>query len=586
MNSKKIEMNSINKLKTELERCEKISTMIPDNDRTPSWDGEIFLYNTNNLEKEHIRGVIRVQVKGKKVEKGKLRNREISYPIEVADLRNFRSVGGTILFVVCMEDYDHYKIYYNSLLPLDLEEFLKNIGVNQKKKSIRLTEFATDNLMMTLVLSNFIKDSKKQHSNAKSGYVFDARIAEYDSFVFSTINPQEGFSDDMFKIPTYIYGRKNGFDIDIPLTKVVIESMNVNNVEMKVEIDGVIFYEQVSVEKRCDNTIIKIGAGFTIDVNKENFNYHEKGNLKERIQDLKFFLGMVKGNVLKIGNVFTAKDIIMEGYNLKEIEEELEFYNSIQKLMHRLNIIEELDLDIVDANEFEELAVLQEAIMNELPVRFEGKNEKLFWAKYRIANLVIAILAEKTDNGKYIIKNVFDEIRQCIMKNDKMEEIPSCIYIMLRKKDFIELSNVCYENMLKALLSVPYGREYGVAVNLLLLEMLSAFDEKAESDLKLINNVITIAKWLTCQENDNYLFVLNYLQAIRRTRILNKEESEILYKMREDEIRNDYNLSVLLGISILLENKADFAYYFEKMKPEEKESFIKFPIYTLTKKIK
>lgn len=113
-----------------------------------------------------------------------------------------------------------------------------------------------------------------------------------------------------------------------------------------------------------------------------------------------------------------------------------------------------------------------------------------------------------------------------------------------------------------------------------LLEMLSAFDERKELDYKLINIVITIAKWLTCQENDNCLFLLNYLQVIRRIRNLYREESDKLHKIKEDEIKNGYNLSVLLGISILLENEADYIYYFEKMKPEDKESFIHFPIYT------
>lgn len=46
MHSQKIEMNSIQKLKNSLNRCERISTDISDNDRTPSWDGDIFLYSS------------------------------------------------------------------------------------------------------------------------------------------------------------------------------------------------------------------------------------------------------------------------------------------------------------------------------------------------------------------------------------------------------------------------------------------------------------------------------------------------------------------------------------------------------------
>lgn len=50
---------------------------------------------------------------------------------------------------------------------------------------------------------------------------------------------------------------------------------------MQVKLDETIFSEKVSIEKSCDATIIKIGAGFTIKIKyltDFNFDYSGKGS--------------------------------------------------------------------------------------------------------------------------------------------------------------------------------------------------------------------------------------------------------------------------------------------------------------------
>lgn len=593
MDSKKIEMNSINKLKSVLERSERISTSILDNDRTPTWDGDIFLYNSCKLKKENILGVIRVQVKGKKVGKNQLKRRQINYQIDLSDLRNFRKAGGTIFFVVCMEDYDHYQIYYNSLLPLDLEEILKDISPGQKTKSIELSEFNTDKSMMIFILSYFVKESAKQHSTVTNRHISSEEFDKYDSFSFSTIDSLSNFSEAIFNVPTYIYGRKKGINIEIPLTKMYLESISANNIKHQVNIDGQIYYDYVCIEKFRDNVTIKIGAGFTIyiksDTNETIINYKEKGSLKERIQDLNFLLGLIDGKTLEIGDILTSKDLNVNQYNIKKIIYELNYYTKIQNLLERLNITKDFNLDLVADEKIGELSTFYEAIMNNMPVHLNDdrtKDKKLFLSTYRIANLNIAILVEKVDNEDYIIKNLFDNhLGKCIVAlNNTGMRFPSSIYTKLSKKDFVELSNISFKNMLTSLFSVPYCKQYGATVNQLLLEMISAFDEA--KDHGVLKNTIEIAKWLCEQEKDNYLFILNYYQVIRRSRNLESTEKNILHKIKEEQIRSDFNFEILSGVNILLENKADFVYYFEKINIRKKESFVNYPIYTLAKQLK
>lgn len=67
-----------------------------------------------------------VQVKGQKCIK--FARTEHKYLIRVIDLKNFRIEGGTIYFVVQINDNGDKKIFYNALLPFELNKMLSEAG--------------------------------------------------------------------------------------------------------------------------------------------------------------------------------------------------------------------------------------------------------------------------------------------------------------------------------------------------------------------------------------------------------------------------------------------------------------------------
>ena len=73
-------------------------------DKGPSWDGEIDCYEQPGKRKKDRVGSCKVQVKGKSVQIEELDKDVISYPVEVDDLRNYGIEGGVIFFVVLIAD--------------------------------------------------------------------------------------------------------------------------------------------------------------------------------------------------------------------------------------------------------------------------------------------------------------------------------------------------------------------------------------------------------------------------------------------------------------------------------------------------
>lgn len=119
-------------------RTDYLEPFINRNDREPSWDGFINVYNhAGNHSKHDMVGRVYVQVKGHGCEDVDVVRK--SFAVDMADLRNYLQEGGTIFFVVYITDKEEI-VYYNSLLPYELKEIINKYS-KQNSYSIRLKPF-------------------------------------------------------------------------------------------------------------------------------------------------------------------------------------------------------------------------------------------------------------------------------------------------------------------------------------------------------------------------------------------------------------------------------------------------------------
>lgn len=89
-----------------------------------------------------------------------------------------------------------------------------------------------------------------------------------------------------------------------------------------------------------------------------------------------------------------------------------------------------------------------------------------------------------------------------------------------------------------------------------------------------------ICDYLLEYDNSCPIFKLNKYQIIKRERDFTDKEKEDLFDIKE-RFKND--MEIMCGVSILLGNKGDFEYYFQKLSHETQEEFLKDPIYFLYK---
>ena len=140
-----IETLAVNFVKDKLVLCNHLTPFISDNDKEPSWDGFIYIYNTNKKSKDDIFGRVPVQVKGKLVKKKDFAKKQITYSVKTADLRNYLNEGGTLFLVVYLsENGENKKIYYSELTPIRIRKIL-DVSPSAKSRSIIFKELPDDN---------------------------------------------------------------------------------------------------------------------------------------------------------------------------------------------------------------------------------------------------------------------------------------------------------------------------------------------------------------------------------------------------------------------------------------------------------
>ena len=92
-----IERIAANFVRSYIDKTDKLRSYIDDNDKTPMWDGSIFVYRDEPDKNKNLEGVVKTQIKGKTVTK--FHNKE-KFSIPLFNLENYMRGAGLIYFVV------------------------------------------------------------------------------------------------------------------------------------------------------------------------------------------------------------------------------------------------------------------------------------------------------------------------------------------------------------------------------------------------------------------------------------------------------------------------------------------------------
>lgn len=565
-------------------RTDLLSPFVNSGDKEPSWDGHIYAYSHRSKGKKYSIGRAPVQVKG--TQRKRFSKEKFQYRVEIADLHSYRREGGTIYFVVQInEDGTCTKIYYNALLPYTINQLLQDVE-GTGKIPVTMYEFPTDKDEITNVVLDFIRNRERQDL-LKSG-----KNVSIDSIVhrIGLENLRFGFSytglgydrdkpyEYLFNHDTYLYAENKELNYQVPICHMWRVESAKTELKVPICVNGKEYFKSCEIchTPNCDE--IHFGKSIVFKEphgDNPSIAFSLKGNIDERISAIEFVLAIFEQQAIVVDGTlietrFTDREI--KKFGIEGLKKQLRHLNTVKEVLDSLDVQIPLECDNITEKDECYIKMLLLGIKQGELISF--KDEKVPPIGHvPIANLNIMLHFIESADGKYKIENFADGIADCKSDYADGKFFDTSKYTILHAKDFVKISNLRFDRMEEEVFSIE-NRGHFVRVNLMMLEMIAAYDENKND--ALIQSAIRIGRWLVDKDNDTDLAVLNLYQCYYRIRGLSNEELDSLEDIVE---RRKDNLSVMLGAYILLENDRKAKNIFDSMDQEEQKYFMEFPIY-------
>lgn len=586
-NNRRIEETATTALKQVLLRCPKIEARIDSNDRTPSWDGFVFVYKNEAQKKCDMIGRAPLQIKG--TEKAFL-GEHASYSCLVSDLNNYYRDGGCIFFLISVDtSTSRTNIYYSALQVFDLKLLLDSAG-QQKSKTIGLRKFPQNNhIEITTLFLNFIENQRKQagfigkelltiEELKKKGVAIDSVSWTASGAVAYNKNSIEQF---ISKTDFYLYAKPKGLDIEIPVGKATNPTV-AKTVAGTVSVNGLEYYQSYRVFYDAGKQSLRIGEGINLYINptiqQGKLSFTLTGTLTDYIKDTSFFVHLMEYQELSInGSVLRFDGVKQEKIN--HYKNLLEYYKDTKKMLDSLGVSEELQCSQISKNDNKNIKNFIRAVNYREGIKFSRAKDTVIYGPFKIANLLIWIWGEKRDDGYYQIESFFTKKTIVIFDNEDTEKrnpIPASHFLLLNKNAFVQTSNMDYQfvgDEICEMISHPLITELTIS---LLLNILRGYDERQEKDNRLLDLAKRICDWLISNANANNSIILrlNQLQIEKRRRSLSLQEKIELGKYTD----NSYSLMIRCGALLLLDEINEAQQCFNLLSQSDQDEFISFPI--------
>lgn len=574
MVSTDIEKMAVIKVQEEILRNrEYLSEYINSNDKTPMWDGNIYVYNNPKKEKKFYQGKIETQIKGEEVKRIKSGNSK--YQIEVETLEAYKKdKKGTLLLVCKFIDVDNYQLYYANLLPIDLDDILRKAQNKNKKGKDKISidiKPIRRNAVSSLknICLNFLRESNKQ-LNIKIMDIKDLKDIKKVDFQITGINKENELIEYMLNNDIYTYATCGDNNEIVALRKSILYSVETKQ-EHSIKINNTLYYTSINIMHIQGKEVIKMGKGIILDGYKVTIT--PTGNINERIKDVEFFMDLYEYQKINIdGHEFnfqlntTSRD---EKVILQE-KEYLKWLKDVKSVFEKFNIFLDTDLKIFNNEDFKNINNLIELCNGNFD-KVKTFN-KLYYTK--INRYKIIYIIRKRDNGKIDLINFYSDLSNIykVILTIENEKILVSPYLQLTENDLLEHINLNYEVVKKSFDDIDIKIEPAIVE--FVLNCLRAYDKNNNEEmLKLalyVNDKLL-------EKNSSSINIINKLQILKRMRNLEADEIAQLISIRDKE--NDKKIKV--GISILLESNFEVDKYFNELSSEEKKKFETFPIFNL-----
>lgn len=585
-----IEIQGVSRVKLAISKSDFLVPHINDTDKEPSWDGDVEVYRKagDNHSKADLILKVPVQIKGHKA--NNLKKDKIKFKVECADMKNYLEIGGTIFFVVYFDESgENYRIYYTEFLPYNLKKILR--GQERKKtKTVELKSFPTSKSDISDVFIKFARNMQRQRSAiyAEDISLIDlTKSGEMPALSFSVFNQPGKTTSAIEKIlegNMYVYA-KMSHGLELPVAYIDTVEMAGRTAFADISVGEKQYYDRFEIIYRNDTIEWLFGKSTHIIANRKDettirVNFSLSGTLSDRIHDETFLLDALTEKKICIDNeiidLFSDVEESSSTFNIPQIIEHLEWLRTVKRMLDSLDVKKELECSALSRKDEENIRFLKTAIIDETPIQLKESGGGFGF--FSIANLDILVWAIKKEDNGFSILNFNDASFDAKIKGTDGLLYLSSFYVTLKRDVILRSCNLNFEKMLSHLKKVPFSEIYSSQVILLLLELLSAYDDSTPKRNDIIIAATEISAWL--KENDPYtpkeILNLNYFQTVKRQRPFEEDEFQELLSIIEGKPDRE---EIYVAAYLLMDNQEAANSHYKLLTDENQNTLREYPIF-------
>ena len=571
-----IEDKGINAVSEYLSDIGYIKPYLSSNDKTPMWDGSLFVYKSKeDFNNERFEYRIPVQVKASEFD-GDVFPETTSFSIEVTDLQNYLKDGGLVFFKVLVKGKEK-EVYCSFLTKPRIEDIISSCK-EQMTKSVSLSKApqngneVLENLKRIYILRDHSLLDLSTLEN-RSDYKFRIQLEHLSP----DTDPQEylatHYVDALFSldgVPGEFYPK--GGPVKIESSTSIIKD---------VTIGGHAYFNSFAITYKNDGKHFIAGC-FDIIISydsspKPQTTIHvvlKASTLGDVINELNSIQSFMHHKSINFGNIkFDFKEHDFSSAPQKEWEESLQYWNDVKKLFAVLKVKPSFAPDKLNEEDNRQLETLIHGILHRNIVYGDYGESHL--STFDIGSQKILVYAEHLQGREFKLFDIYEHLCAGYVDEDGNHRPTPILSLIFEQKTLP--SNVQLDKIVQTYKSYKKKNpQISLRANMDLLNMLNHYDRC--HDKKVLKAAIEIATWLKNEKNSTIgnrnITLLNYLQAIKRQKgTFNDMEMQKLYRLKTTDNTENFARYLLLG------NKEKALSYLAKISENDLDFLKTLPIY-------
>lgn len=571
-----IEDKGINAVSEYLSDIGYIKPYLSSNDKTPMWDGSLFVYKSKeDFNNERFDYRIPVQVKASEFD-GDVFPETTSFSIEVTDLQNYLKDGGLVFFKVLVKGKEK-EVYCSFLTKPRIEDIISSCK-EQMTKSVSLSKApqngneVLENLKRIYILRDHSLLDLSTFEN-RSDYKFRIQLEHLSP----DTDPQEylatHYVDALFSldgVPGEFYPK--GGPVKIESSTSIIKD---------VTIGGHAYFNSFAITYKNDGKHFIAGC-FDIIISydsspKPQTTIHvvlKASTLGDVINELNSIQSFMHHKSINFGNIkFDFKEHDFSSAPQKEWEESLQYWNDVKKLFAVLKVKPSFAPDKLNEEDNRQLETLIHGILHRNIVYGDYGESHL--STFDIGSQKILVYAEHLQGREFKLFDIYEHLCAGYVDEDGNHRPTPILSLVFEQKNLP--SNLQLDKIVQTYKSYKKKNpQISLRANMDLLNMLNHYDRC--HDKKVLKAAIEIATWLKNEKNSTIgnrnITLLNYLQAIKRQKgTFNDMEMQKLYRLKTTDNTENFARYLLLG------NKEKALSYLAKISENDLDFLKTLPIY-------